>query len=134
MIKVGLIAGLANLILGFVLNWLTGFMLPGIYREYQNTAVFRPWNDPLMLLYFAYPFILGVILAYLWGLLKENFKGDLLKKAFNFAKIYLILATIPGMFITYTSMQISLPMVLWWAFTGFLQVFVAGLIFARLKY
>ena len=122
--KKGLIAGLANLVLGFVLNWLVGMVLPSIAGEYQNTTMFRPWSDPLMTVYFAYPFILGLVAAYLWDKVGKP-------KPVEFAKLYFIIATIPGMFITYTSFQISLTMVLLWAVTGFVQAWVAAYVFTK---
>ena len=134
MLKVGLITGVAILVLTLGVNWLVGMMLPGIMQEYQNVAIFRPWEDPLMMVYFVYPFIFGVVAAYLWNIIKNSLKGDEVKKALQFAKIYFIIATIPGMFITYTSMQISLTMVVLWAIVGYVQAFVAGYIFAKMKW
>ena len=122
--KKGLLAGLANLVIGFGINQLMGVLLPAIANQYQNTAMFRPWSDPLMTVYFAYPFILGLVLAYLWHKVGKP-------KPVEFAKFYFIIATIPGMFITYTSFQISLTMVLLWAATGFIQALVAGWVFAK---
>ena len=58
MLKRGLIAGLANLIVMLVLMWLIGVVFPSVMQEYKNTAIFRPFNDPLMMVYFGYPFIL----------------------------------------------------------------------------
>ncbi len=129
MIKKALIAGFANLVLGLVLNMGIGLIIPGVTQEYQNTAIFRPWNDPLMMLYFAYPFILGFVLIHLWNSVKENAK----KSPFEFAKLYFVIATIPGMFITFSSFQLSLTMILLWTITGFLQAFVAGYIFSKVK-
>lgn len=133
MIKKGLIAGVAVLVVGVGINFLAGAVLPGIQKEYQNPSLFRPWEDPLMMAFFLYPFIFGLVGVYLWSLLKDKLKGDETKKAYEFAKIYFIVATIPGMFITYTSFQISLTMVLLWAVTGFVEAFVAGYIFAKVK-
>ena len=125
-IKKGLIAGVAALVVGFGINWLAGVIFPSITQEYQNPNIFRPWTDPLMMAYFAHPFILGLVLAYLWDKLKA-------KDALEFAKLYFIIAAIPGMFVSYTSFQLSLLMILVWTVSGFLQAFVAGLVFARLK-
>ena len=122
--KRGLIAGLANLVLGFGINQFVTLLLPALANEYQNPAMFRPWSDPLMMVYFAYPFILGVAAAYLWEKAGKP-------KPLEFAKLYFLIATVPGMFITYTSFQISLPMVLLWAVTGYIQVLVAGLVFIK---
>lgn len=131
--KKGILAGLLILILGILVNWLISLVVPTLSLEFQNTAVFRPWADPLMMAYYLYPFILGVVLAYLWDLLGNKVKETGATKAFNFAKIYFIIATIPGMYISYTSMQISFVMILSWTVTGFLQAFVAGLVFTRVK-
>ena len=124
--KKGLLAGLANLVISFVINWLVGIALPGVSSQYQNIAMFRPWSDPLMMVYFAYPFILGLVAAYLWDKVGKP-------QPLEFAKLYFIIATIPGMFITYTSFQISLTMVLLWAVTGFVQVLVAGWVFTKVR-
>lgn len=132
-LKRGLIAGIAALVVGFGLNWLAGIVFPSITQEYQNTAIFRPWTDPLMMIYFAYPFILGIVLAYLWSVLQKQLSGDSTNKAFQFAKLYFVIATIPGMFISYTSFQVSFLMILSWTASGFLQAFVAGLVFTRIK-
>lgn len=132
-IKRGLIAGVVNLIIGFGLNFGIGFILPSVAKEYQNPSIFRPWTDPLMMIFFAYPFIFGFVAAYFWGIIADKFKGDEVSKAMQFAKLYFLIATIPGMFITYTSFQISFLMVAVWAITGFIEAFVAGYIFAKLK-
>lgn len=126
MVKKGLIVGLVNLLLGFGINWAVGAFFPAIAAQYQNSAMFRPWSDPLMMIYFAYPFILGIALAYVWKKLGKM-------KPIEFATFYFIAATIPGMFITYTSFQVSLAMVLLWAATGFVQVWVAGYVFTKVK-
>ena len=112
-LKRGVFAGAANLITGLGLGWLIGIILPAIAEEYQNTAIFRPWSDPRMMVYFAYPFILGLAYAYIWSMVERQFKGnDRIERAGQFAKLYFIIATVPGMFITYTSFQVSLMMVL----------------------
>lgn len=130
--KKGLIAGVAILATGIILNFIVGVALPSIATEYQNTDLFLPWTDPRMMGFFAYPFILGVVLAYLWD--KVDVKGkDAQTKALHFAKLYFIVATIPGMYITFTSFQVSLPMVLIWTATGFIEAFVAGYVLAKVK-
>jgi len=131
MIKFGLLAGFLNFIVGLGLNYVVNLAFPSIALEYQNEAIFRPWSDPLMMVYFLYPFILGVVLAYLWMFIQNRLEGDATLEAFEFAKFYFIVATLPGMFVTYTSFQLSLIMVLLWAAFGFVQVYIAGFIFAK---
>jgi len=124
--KKGLLAGFLILIVGLGLNWIIGMLIPEVQNEYQNTSIFRPWQDPLMLVYFAYPFVLAVALSFLWDKIKA-------KNALEFAKLFFIVATVPGMFITYTSMQISLLMIIVWSVVGFIEAYIAGLVFTRLK-
>ena len=133
MLKRGLIAGLANLIVMLVMMWLIGVAFPSVMQEYKNTAIFRPFDDPLMMVYFGYPFILGFAAAYLWNLLEKQLSGNVTNKALQFAKIYFIIATIPGMFISYTSFQLSFLMIVMWSITGFAEAFVAGYVFAKIK-
>lgn len=133
MLKKGLIAGFANLAVGMGLNFGLQALIPPLAKEYQNTALFRSWSDPLMMVFFLHPFILGLVLAYFWNLAEKHFTGDAVKKAYQFARLYFIVATIPGMFISYTSFQISLQMTLSWTLVGFLEAFVAGLVFTKIK-
>lgn len=133
-LKKGLIAGLILFIFGLIVNWLMAFLFPALTAEYQNSNIFRPWTDPLMTAYFAHPFIFGLVAAYLWDLLKDKIKGTKPEeKAMRFANIYFLIATVPGMFITYTSFNLSLLMVLSWAILGYFQAFIAGFVFVKVK-
>lgn len=133
MIKKGLIVGVINLVVGMGLNYVLQALFPALALEYQNTALFRPWSDPLMMLFLAYPFVLGIAAAYLWSIVGTKFTDNAYKKAFGFAKLYLIIATIPGMFASYTCFQASFLMILSWVLSGFVQVYIAGLVFAKMK-
>jgi hypothetical protein len=114
-----------------ILNQSLHFLFPALAKEYQS-SLFRPWSDPLMMAYFLHPFILGVALAYFWSLFGKEIKGKVIsEKAFSFAKLYFIIATIPGMFISLTSFKVSFLMVASWTLAGFIQVFLAGYIIAR---
>jgi hypothetical protein len=103
-----------------------GKLFPHVMAEYQNTSMFRSWTDPLMMVYFGYPFILGFVLYYLWKKVGKI-------PSWDFAKLYFIIATIPGMFITYTSFSLSLGIVFFWTVTGFVQAYLAGLVFEKIS-
>lgn len=133
MLKKGLLAGFLNLIVGLIFNFGLQTLSPALTAEYQKSGLFRPWSDPLMLIFFAYPFITGIVLAYFWNLIRHQFKGDDYSKAFQFAKLYFIIATVPGMFITYTTFQVSFMMIMSWTVVGFIEVYVAGLVFSKVK-
>ena len=129
----GLIAGLAMSIVGMLYNALSGVAFPGLMVEYQTSGLFRPWEDPLMTAFFAYPFILGIALAWVWDKVKGLISGGLWTRALNFGLAYFIVATIPGMFISYTSFPVSLLMILSWSLSGLLNGIIAGAVLAKLN-
>jgi hypothetical protein len=128
----GLIAGLVMLIAGTVVGMVLSYAFPAMAAEYNNPALFRPWSDPLMSLYYAVPFATGLILAWLWINLKDKIKEkDPVKKGVFFGLVYWII-TIPGMAMSYSSFPISLVMTLSWSISIMAQAICAGLIFSKL--
>ena len=114
-------AGLAMLIIGFIVSMIMNIVWPASATEYANLAMFRSWSDQIMLFSFLYPFVLAVMLARVWQwLLPLN--PDWRK----FAWFGFLTMTIPGMLIIYASFQISLGMILGWTITGLFQIFIAS--------
>jgi hypothetical protein len=121
------------LIAGIAAGRLFNSLFPSLILEYGNFRLFRPWSDPLMLLYFIAPLLLGFILSFVWNKSKHLFKEKkLLKRGFNFGIIYWII-TIPGMVITYSSFKISLLMAVSWSASIFIQAVCAGIILAKMN-
>lgn len=108
-------------------------IFPAIETEYTNTNIFRPWKDPLMLMYFLYPFILAFVLTWLWNKTKSLFTGSTFNRVLNFTVMYWLVATLPGMFITLSSFKVSLIMIISWTVGSFCEVFCAGLVFAKMN-
>lgn len=124
----GLAAGVAMLVVWLVLSQVLAFLFPQLAVEFANPALFRPWSDPLMVLFFAYPFVLGVVLAWMWNKTKGVWKNGV-----DFALAYWLSASIPGMFVSYTSFPLSLVMVLSWTITGLAEVLCASAVFERMN-
>jgi len=74
-IVTGFLAGLAMLSVSVGLSFLSNLVLPNLMAEYANIELFRPWDDPLMFIYFAYPFVMGLALAWFWNRVKFTFRG-----------------------------------------------------------
>jgi hypothetical protein len=128
----GIVAGIVILILGMAINNL--FMLiPSVNADYNNFNIMRSWQDPLMLLFFIYPFVLGIALAWMWNISKGLFKGSAWKRGTNFGWTYFIIATIPGMLISYISFPISLLTIISWAVSSLISAIAAGWIFAKMN-
>lgn len=130
----GLAAGLAMLVVSLGLNQLFNAIVPGLSNEYMNPALFRPWSDPLMMLFFLHPFVVGIALSWVWNVFKNIVPGvGAWRKGFNFGLAYGLVTTIPGMLISYSSFQISLWMILSWTIAGLIQTIIAGMVLARMN-
>ena len=104
----GILAGIAILASDLVVGKFFEFIFPAIKGEYQS-GVFRPWSDPRMMLYFLYPFIVGLILAFAWSKIKIFFTDKTtLNRGMNFGLLAWLFFVLPGMFVTYTSFVVSL--------------------------
>ena len=128
----GIIAGIVMLILGFIVSYLFMF-IPSVTADYNNVNVMRSWEDPLMIAFFAYPFLFGIILAWAWNNSKQLFKGTPWQRGKKFGLAIWFIATIPGMFITYTSMPFAFMTILSWTVGGLINITTAGYIFARMN-
>ena len=130
-ILIGLLAGLAMLIVSMALGLLFNLIFPSLAAEYNNTDLFRPWTDPLMYLMLVEPFIVGIILAWIFSVTKSLFKTEKAwKKGIYFGLCYWLI-TIPGMVMSYSSFPVSLLMVITWSISILIQAMVGGLIYAR---
>lgn len=130
----GLVAGIAMLIVSMLVNQFVNMFVPSVAAEYVNPALFRPWSDPLMSLFFLHPFVLGFILAWVWNKVKTLFiAGSVWQKGARFGLVVWLVASIPGMLISYSSFPVSLAMISSWLISGLISVVVAGCIFAKMN-
>ena len=131
-ILVGLLSGAVMLGVSFLIGRIFEFFFPYLHVEYENTNLFRPWSDPIMLIYFIEPFILGIILAWIWDLMKSIIKGNTpAEKGIYFGYIYWVI-TIPGMLMSFSSFPLSITMVVSWSVALLVQALSSGLIFSKL--
>lgn len=129
----GLIAGVAMLVTAMVLNRIFAAFFPSVAEEYLNTSLFRPWSDPLMSYMFVHPFVLGIVLAWVWDKTKALFKErEVFWKCCQFTFAYWVI-TIPGMLISYSTFPISFAMVLTWSLSILVESIVAGLVFVKMN-
>ena len=127
----GLLAGLVLFLASFVVSGVFKIIFPAISSEYQNLNLFRAYSDPVMLLFFLHPFLVAFLLAWFWQKTKNIF-GENIMGGVKFGLAYWAVATIPGMFATYTSIPYSLEIVLMWLVGGLVEAILEGIIFSKL--
>ncbi|HMQ60047.1 MAG TPA: hypothetical protein PKE06_05220 [Flavilitoribacter sp.] len=130
-ITTGLITGVVLLVLGFGMVYLTVLAFPGLAEQYYN-PVFRTGDDRSWL-FFVHPFILGLGLAWFWERFKGQFNGWFLLRGLELGLVYVAVAVLPSMWITFSAIDVSLTMILTWLLYGFVQAAVAGILLARLN-
>jgi hypothetical protein len=128
----GVIAGVVCLVLSMVISYL--FMLfPSVNADYYNSNIMRPWNDPIMMLFFLYPFVQGIIFAWAWNKMKGLYSGTPSKRGRDFGFTLWLIAIIPGMFVSYTSFPLSILTVLSWTVSGLVCAIISGWIYAKMN-
>jgi hypothetical protein len=129
----GILAGVVILISNMIVGAIFQFFQPAIKDQYM-TAIFRPWSDYRMSLFFLHPFIVGLVLSYIWGKTRNLFTNlSKMRNGFNFGLLAWIFLTIPGMYVTYTTFAVSVAMILSWTAGGLVGMVWAGLILAKLN-
>ena len=128
-----LASAVAMLAVGVLLGYLFDLLFPSLGVEYENAALYRPWDDPLMYLFILQPLILCGTLVWGWEKVKSHFQGSVGKKAFNVTLIMLILSIIPGMLMTLSSFKVSVIAIITWTISAFFQILVASLIFIKMS-
>jgi len=118
-----------SIALGFIFN----AIFPSVKVEYENQSLYRPWEDPLMYLYFLQPFVLTAALIWGWNKIKGLFNGTIAQKAFNLSLIYFFVAIVPAMLMTVSSFKISVLAIVTWTISAFFQAYFPSLIFIRMS-
>jgi hypothetical protein len=128
----GVVIGVLVLVAGMILSYVFMFV-PSVASDYSNTDIMRSWADPLMMLFLLYPFILGMILSWTWDRAKILFHGSRNEKAMNFGLALFLIVTVPGMFITYTSLPYSFMTVFSWTVGGLVNALIAGFVLVKMN-
>lgn len=127
----GIVAGVILLILSYAALYLVVRFLPNIAEEYYN-PVFSLEGDKTVL-YFLHPFILSFALAWFWRRFKSLFTGPFWWRGIEMGLVYGIIATIPSMWITFSSLAVSFTLVFTWFLYGLFQAVVVGIIYAKIS-
>ena len=127
-IFIGGISGMVMLIISILLSKFSEIIFPSLRIEYENTYLFRPWSDPLMSVYYLVPFLIGIILVWIWDSIHEIIEGSRIARGVRFGLGYWI-TTLPGMLMSYVSFPLSFIMVISWTITTLFQALAAGLLF-----
>ncbi|MFN4285403.1 MAG: hypothetical protein ACK4E8_05505 [Lacibacter sp.] len=126
----GVLLSAVLLVFAFLCLWMMPMLLPQIAEEYYNPAFV---NDPARnAWYYVQPVVLAFGLSWFWSRFKQQLTGNWFFQGLEMGLIYLVIATVPAMILTYSAIDVTLHVIGTWILYGFLQATIAGLICARL--
>lgn len=124
----GLIAGFVLFIVSYGGLYLCVNFFPELFIEY-NSPLFNS-DGSRDLFFYSHAFVFSIALSWFWERFKGHFKGALIVRGLEFGIIYSLVALLPIMWITFSSLDITLLLVLTWFIYGMMQAIIAGLVFA----
>lgn len=128
----GLLAGLVMLVLNMAISYF--FMrYPSVSADYLNPSIMRPFSDSLTTLFFLSYFVQGIILAWVWERTKSLLPGTAWARAYQFGFAIWIIATVPGMLLTYGSFPLAPLTIISWTIAGLVGAVAAGYVYVKLN-
>ena len=129
-ISSGFVASIILLVFAYLCLLVMPILLPKVAEEYYNPSFVS--DESRNLLYYVHPVLLAFGLAWFWNRFKILLKGNALMQGIEMALIYVVIATVPSLLITYSAINVTLLTVGTWLLYGFFQALIAGIIFSRM--
>jgi hypothetical protein len=130
-LKSGLIAGILLFIISYGGLFLTIKFVPELFVMYNNPLFNSDGSRDV--LFYLHAFIISFALSWFWERFKGVFRGPAIVRGLEFGSVYAIVALLPVMWITFSSLDITLVMVASWFIYGLMQAIIAGIIFAKIN-
>lgn len=127
----GLVAGVVLLILSIFGLYINIWFFPDLAMQYFQPT-FNEQSSRIML-YFIHPFIIAMALSWFWNRTKSKLTGSFISRGIEFGIIYSLMATLPSMWLVFSSITVSLTMVITWFVLGVLQAIVTGLVCEKMN-
>jgi len=126
----GMAAGAVIWVIFFIVNTVVNIALP--YNIFELGGM-RAANDPVMLLFFLHPFVLGLALAYVYPYIGKSLEGDSLRKGTKFGLMMWVVVSVPSIFLVYASMNYPNGFTVNSIAGSFLYMLAAGIVIAKIS-
>ena len=130
-LKSGFIAGIILFVISYGGLFLAIRFFPQFFVMYNNPLFESEGSRDV--LFYLHPFIISFALSWFWERFKGLFHGTYLLRGLEFGSVYALVALLPVMWLTFSSLDITLIMVLSWFVYGFVQAIIAGIVFAKIN-
>jgi len=130
-IKSGFIAGIILFVVSYGGLYLAIQFVPQLFVMYNNPLFESDGSRDL--LFYSHAFIIAFALSWFWERFKGMFKGPSILRGIEFGAVYAVVALLPVMWITFSSLDITVIMVVSWFVYGLFQSIIAGIVFAKMN-
>lgn len=127
----GLIAGVILFVISYGGLYLSIKFFPDLFVMYNNPLFNSDGSRDL--LFYLHAFIISFALSWFWDRFKSLFNGSFILRGIEFGSVYALVALLPVMWITFSSLDITLVMVGSWFIYGFIQAIISGILFAKIN-
>ena len=124
----GIIAGIVIEVISLAFSWLT----QSIWQyNVLELAGMRAIDDPVAILFFVYPWVLGFALSYVYSHFGKTVEGDAIAKGWKFGLLMWIVVSIPSAFLVFASMSYPVGFTVNSVIGSFIYILVAGIVIAK---
>jgi hypothetical protein len=127
----GLIAGSILFLLSYGGLYMAVKFFPDMFVEYNNPLFNSDGSRDV--LFYLHAFIISFALSWFWERFKGLFHGTFITRGVEFGLVYAMVALMPVMWITFSSLDISISTVISWFLYGLVQAIIAGLVLAKIN-
>lgn len=127
----GALAGIVIFIIIMVVNYLMQIVFSG----YDVNALpgMRALDDPILMMFFLYPLVLGFAMAFVYQKVKEALPGSYMDKAKKYALLAWLLSGLPSIWVVYTSMNYPIAFTVDQIVGSIIYTFAAAVVIAKLS-
>ncbi len=127
----GLIAGVFLFVISYGGLFLAIRFFPDLFVDYNNPLFNSDGSRDVM--FYLHAFIISLALSWFWERFKGLFSGNFIFRGIEFGIVYSLVSLLPVMWITFSAMDITIPMVSSWLLYGFIQAVIAGVVLAKIN-
>ena len=128
-LKAGIAAGVAMLIVYFAVNMIVMAVAP---YDILSLGGMRSATDPLMMLFFLHPFVLGLVFAYTYKYINKSLKGNSAAKGREYGMLMWLVYTVPSAFVVLTSMDYPIVFTVQQIAGGWVMMLAGGIVIAKM--
>jgi len=124
----GVLSGAGILAVSWIFSWLTQTIWQ---YNVMELAGMRSIDDPICIMYFVYPWVLGFALSFAYPYFDKVLEGKSITKGWKFGLLMWIVVGITSAFLVFSSMDYPIGFTVNSVFGSLLDTFVAGIIIAK---